>query len=289
MRGARAIWAGIGLMIVGGTTAMLFPSLRDAVGIARPDSAQLSAARSLFATALDRATPTRLQQMASPAAFQAHLVDAQWQGVVLKEAEGQCEGRGIYLVRSKATLPLAITAPHRGSDRHTGTLASQLFAESGAAAAAWNSAPRKPSADCPHAIDLAKAEDHPFTAFAVSFAQHYPSGRVVQLHGFDRTKRTDAGGRDSGVILSNGTTEPDEALLDLADCLSIALAPLPVRVFPLETGELGALTNTQGTALRDVGFAGFLHIEMDLDLRLALTQDAVKRATFLQCLAGGLG
>ena len=93
---------------------------------------------------------------------------------------------------------------------------------------------------------------------------------------------------EASIIVSNGTSSPDEGLLDLADCLSVAFDPLPVRVFPLETGELGALSNAQGLALRDAGFDGFVHLELAADLRHSLTRDAELRAQLLSCLGSGL-
>ena len=289
MKRSHAIVAGLGIVATGGVSLALFPPLRDAIGVAQPSSAEFVASRSLFASALDGVAARDLAARSVDVGLDANAVVDAWRGTLLKEPEGQCAGRGIYLVRSDTTLPLAVTAPHRGADRHTGTLAAQLFAESGAAAAAWNSAPRSPTAECPNALDLARAGQHPFTAFALAFAEVNPRGRIVQLHGFDRDKRADEAGRSAGLIVSNGTTEVDDALLDLADCLSVALDPHPVRVFPLETRELGALTNAQGAALRETGFNGFVHLELAADVRRQLTGDPALRAAVLQCLARGIG
>jgi hypothetical protein len=161
-----------------------------------------------------------------------------------------------------------------------------MFLETDAAAAAWNSAPRNPTPSCPHALDLAKAAEHPFTAFALAFAAQHRGGRIVQLHGFDREKRASAATADAAMIISNGTMTPDPALLDLADCLSIALSPAPVLVFPYEAKELGALTNAQGQMLRDAGFASFVHLEMASDLRQRLVEDVALRGRFTDCLIG---
>lgn len=267
--------------------AVLFPPLRDAIGIAPSGSGQLRAAERLFSSAMAGNGEHDLATEAASIGLEVLPGGDDWDGVRIAEPEGACEGRGIYLSRNDASVPLALTAPHRGADRHTGTLAAQLFLETGAAAAAWNSAPRNPTAGCPAALDLAKAPQHPFTAFALAFADRHPQGRIVQLHGFDRDKRGDEPGRSAGIIVSNGTTEPEPALLDLADCLSVALAPWPVRVFPYETQELGALTNAQGEALRGAGFSGFVHLEMAADLRGELVEDPVLRAKLAGCLVGG--
>ncbi|WP_284123877.1 hypothetical protein [Parerythrobacter aestuarii] len=271
-----------------GLAAILFPPLRDAIGIAPGGPAPLRAAERLFNDAMTDPGSRSLVAEAASIGLEVSAGGADWEGVRIAEPAGMCEGRGIYLLRDGNVRPVALTAPHRGADRNTGTLAAQLFLETGAAAAAWNSAPRKPTSDCPAALDLAKAPRHPFTGFALAFADRFPQGRIVQLHGFDRSKRADEAGRSAGIILSNGTMEPEPGLLDLADCLSVALAPYPVRVFPYETGELGALTNAQGEALRGKGFAGFVHLEMAEDLRAALVADEMLRAQLAQCLFGGL-
>lgn len=267
------------MVLSAGLAALLFPPLREAVGIAVPGRAGMATSEKLFAALLAGADAD-----ASQAGFVVRRAPPEWNGTIVAEPPGECEGRGIYLLRSRPAHPLAITAPHRGFDRHTGTLAARLFLESGAAAAAWNSAPRNPTAACPHALDLAKAADHPFTSFTLSFARRYPGGRIVQLHGFDRDRRRSAAAGEAGVIISNGTMTPDPALFDLADCLSIALDPARVLVFPNEAQELGALTNAQGEALRGAGFGGFVHLEMSAELRRRLLEDAGLRQVFAGCL-----
>lgn len=282
MKRSHVIAGVLALALSVGLAALLFPPLREAVGIATPDRAGMSATKRLF----DAALAGEAMPASRGTGLRAQRPPEGWEGMVYSEAEGECEGRGIYLVRSGSVQPLAITAPHRGADRNTGTLAAQLFLESGAAAAAWNSAPRNPSATCPHALDLAKAPRHPFTAFAQSFARRYPKGRVVQLHGFDREKRAAEATSEAAMIISNGTMTPDPALLDLADCLSVVLDPAPVLVFPYEAKELGALKNAQGEALRAEGFAGFVHLEMSADLRQRLVDDQALRGRFSNCLQG---
>ena len=281
------------MVLAAGLAALLFPPLRQAIGIDRPDQARFAAAQKLFTKALaGRAAPLLRQDAAavglvassSPPDWPSKWPN-KWQGVMLAEGEDGCEGRGTYLVRDgDEALPLAITAPHRGADRHTGVLAASLFLESGAAAAAWNSAPRNPRTECPHAIDLAREHRHPFTAFALAFARRHPDGLVVQLHGFERQARNEAAARGASVILSNGTRKADARLLDLADCLSLSLAPHSAKVFPDETGELGALANAQASALRKAGFAGFVHLELSAELRRELVSDDALRARFRGCL-----
>lgn len=290
MIGRKFTFALVLLMaLAAGLAALLLPPLRNAGQAARYDHGSLAAARALFAAALDDPHSPKLERLAAKAGFAASPRKDEWDGVLLHEGAKDCAGRGAYLLRAGGNLaPMAITAPHRGADLHTGTLAAQLFLESGAAAAGWNSAPRHDRKICGNAVDLARKARHPFTSFAVSFAGKYPVGRVVQLHGFDGGKRAEAAAGDAAAILSNGTDDPPPALLDLADCLSILFAPRRVLVYPHETQELGATQNAQGRALRKAGFDGFVHIELASDIRAQLVDDGALRARFGQCLAGGV-
>ena len=213
------------------------------------------------------------------------VVDVADNVATLRETSGRCEGRGVYALRDKPARPLAITAPHSEADRNTGTLAELLFEETSARGAAWNSSPRRGPSDCGPAIDLADAADHPFTAFALAFAEAEPDGRIVQLHGFERTRRNTLAARGAAVIVSNGTDRPDAELFDLADCLSRVSAPATVLTHPGDTDELGALTNAQGRALREAGFAGFVHLELSAEWRETLLADGTKRDAFASCLA----
>lgn len=210
---------------------------------------------------------------------------------LLAEPEGQCLGQGAYLLRDgrdAGVAPLAITAPHRQADRHTGDLAALLFEDTKARAAAWNSAPRVADGACPRGVDVAHAPHHLFSAFHAAFAAVHPQGRIVQLHGFDPARRRELEASEAGAILSDGSRAPSPALLDLADCLSTVFAPARVLVFPFETGELGALGNAQAALLRSQGFAGFAHLELAPGLRARLLAEPALREALGRCLGGGV-
>lgn len=274
----------LGIVIVAFSAAMLaglFPPLRSSNGFERPGAVDLSRAEAMFAAGLGAPKSSEWREEASDLGWQARDAEGFAQ---LVEPFGNCQGRGVYLIGlSPDAAPTAMTAPHRGADKHTGTLAAMFAEEGKLAAAAWNSAPRRKSAECDAFGDLAKAEEHFFTAFALSFAQAYPQGRVVQLHGFDRDNRQSLAGSEADIIISDGTDQPGDRLLALSECLTISLQAWNVRVYPLDAPELGALKNAQGAALREQGFEGFTHIEMSLNLRLALRKDTGLRAQFLNC------
>jgi hypothetical protein len=275
------------MALAAGMAAVLFPPLREAIGIDRPDAGQLDKTQQLFGDALAGQGHARLALRAGELGFTAAAQSQAWQGVMISDGGRDCANRGSYLFRDPPDAsPIAITAPHRGSDRNTGTIAASLFLESSAAAAAWNSAPRNPGPDCAHAIDLARQPDHPFTAFALAFANTYPDGTIIQLHGFERMKRASGAASGADMILSNGTREPTPRLLDLADCLSRNLAPHQALVFPYETGELGALSNAQAIALGEVGFDGFVHLELSAEFRQKLAEEKDLRNRLSHCLEG---
>jgi hypothetical protein len=195
--------------------------------------------------------------------------------VVLREQEGQRRGRGFFALRQAPALPLLLQAPHQYHDTGTGALAIKLFLQSDTLAAVWNTAHRYLTDDS----DLAHVEHSYLHAMSLAFSRHYPNGRVLQLHGF--------GPRDSrrGVqaIVSDGTRSPSRAARLFATCLASRLQ-IDARLYPHGIGELGATTNTVGAALRRQGFSGFLHLEMDRELRRRLIAEPQARKLLMACV-----
>lgn len=254
--------------------------LREAEGFLVPSAYEAKRARAGFASVLGSGDhlPAGLER--------TRFADRP--GVTgLREVAGACHGRGAYLLRDGAAQPIALVAPHRGSDRHTGTLVDLLFTEHPVSAAAWNSAPRRANGTCGGG-DPTRHATHYLTAFSLAFAAVHPQGRIVQLHGFDKEKRESSAAQLAEMIVSGGTNAPGERLFGLADCLSATLAPRRVAVYPNDVAELGALTNQQGQALRSAGFNGFVHIEMSAQLRSDMVRDRGLRDAFAACLLAGL-
>lgn len=222
-----------------------------------------------------------------PASFTINPVDEPYQGLLIHELEQSCRGGGTYLLRTLPyQVPLLISAPHRGSDRLTGTIALQLFLEGEATAAAWNSVPRR--SGCDGKSDLARLRRHPFTAFTVAFARTHPNGRIVQVHGFDPVRRDTWEGRAASMILSSGTDRVSADVQAVAECLRYHFRDDQVAIYPIDVRELGARRNAQGKSLRSIGFDGFVHVELSLDLRRRLSGDRQLRSRFAQCLEVGL-
>ena len=277
------------MIVTAALAAFFLDPLSRASRIDEPRDSQLTQAREDFGRVLARPGSGDWRKALRSHGFESRRASNPVDATRLDENIDDCAGRGAYMVsRLASSKPLLISAPHRAADRHTGTLTMQLFVEGGLAAAGWNSAPRRSSETCSHASDLARSDKNHFTAFSLAFADRFPGGRVVQLHGFDRELRNSRAGSDADVILSNGTQEAGEVLLDIADCMSQRLAPRKILVYPNDVDELGALSNAQGQALRDNGFGGFVHVEMSLDLRRHLTADENERIHFLSCLSIGL-
>lgn len=283
----RLLLAIIAMALVVTTLAALLRPLREARGFHVPDAAEARAAQAMFGAALAGVQPPGKLDAA-----RFGLVAAQVEtpdGLALVEPNDGCAGRGSYLLRRGTDIsPVALVAPHRGADRHTGTIVQLLMAEHRFGAAAWNSAARRASAACAHAGDATREATHYITAFSLAFAGQYPRGRIVQIHGFDGKNRQSADLGQADFILGDGTANPPPILRDLAACLIREFPGRQVRVFGIDSDELGATTNRQGRALRAAGYTGFTHIEMSPDLRAQLAADRAARARFAACLEAGL-
>jgi hypothetical protein len=269
--------------------AIIFRPLRDAGGFHVPSKSEAAGAHRMFASAFSDGDEQALSAASAPFGLETKKVSENgWQGLRISETEESCEGRGAYLLRDdKAALPVVLMAPHRGADRWTGEITASLFSDHPFTAAAWNSAPRRASDECKAGGDVTRVETHFFTAFSLAFAEQFPHGRVIQIHGFEKELRTSGAGRAADMIISNGSDTPGDGLLNLADCLSHSFPEHNVRVYPLDVQELGATQNSQGQALREAGFAGFAHIEISNQLRRSFLDDPQMRASFAHCLAVG--
>lgn len=268
--------------------ALVWRPMRGAQRFHVPSEQEAAAAQRLFGRALkDPGSIKALGRDAGALGLAPSTLGAP-QGLVLSETEVDCAGRGAYVLRAGAAAPLALVAPHRGADRHTGTIARLLFEEQRVVAAAWNTAPRRSDGDCSAGGDVAREPTHYITAFSLAVAQRFPQGRIVQLHGFDPERRASSNAYAADAILSDGTDRPPVQLVELARCLNRTFPQRRFAVYGIDTDELGATGNAQGRALHDAGFAGFVHVEMAGSLRALLVADPAARALFFSCLAADL-
>ena len=187
--------------------------------------------------------------------------------LAVTEPPSDVRGRGFYVIDRHASAPVLVQAPHRFKDLDTGAIVAELVAPGGFRAAAWNTVPRwAPDDRSDRSSDVAHIDASYFNAFTQAFAEAYPDGAVVQIHGFARGNRDTAAGRRADVIVSNGTRRLQGPARAVHRCLSGAL-DATVLGYGETVFELGATTNRNAAALRRLGFQRFVHVEMVRDLR----------------------
>lgn len=196
--------------------------------------------------------------------------------ITLQELDHEQRGRGLFAINSHANHNWLLQAPHSDSDLYTGKIVSRLFLTGDFKAAQWNTVKRTLS-------DMAHTPDTYWQAFTQAFAEQYPDGKIIQLHGYEQDSRSSDTGASSDIIVSAGHQAPPVWVQQTAACLKKAL-PQRVSLYPMDVQELGGTTNVQGQLLRSLGHNGFLHIEMSKATRSALLNDAQLRRQFIQCL-----
>ena len=87
------------------------------------------------------------------------------------------------------------------------------------------------------------------------------------------------------AIVSNATRFPNSLTKGAARKLKSLWGEDQVWLFPLETSDLGATTNTQAALMRTVGNTQFIHIEMAKELRDELASSASKREKLFDAIA----
>jgi len=199
---------------------------------------------------------------------------------LLREAEGQKRGRGVYAFRTpsaeESPSEYLLAAPHAlpSDDQRTGEVVAAMFSRSATHVAAWSTVPRRE-------VDWTHTEETPFQRLTEAYVSVFPAGTVLQIHGFAQSKRKTERGRGASVILSNGTDAPDERLERRARCAEPSFSP--VYVYP-ELRELGATKNTQGVAMRKSGLGRFLHVELSFDVRQRLVAENEPLDELVRCL-----
>jgi len=204
-----------------------------------------------------------------------------------QESADRLKGRGLFAIRQSADVkPWLLQAPHAKSDKYTGEIAALLFDENQIKAAMWNSVHRKTSVNNSNSTGTADMAHLPGTywqAVTEVFARDHDNGRIIQLHGFDQSKRQSTAGRKSEIIVSAGHRHPPSWVKHVADCLRQSLNT-KISLYPDDVKELGATTNTQGQLLKKLGFKGFLHIEMSRSMRENLLSNKNLRQLFMSCI-----
>jgi len=277
------------------TAAEPAPALPDVLHVASrdgrfvpPSTSELERAEALFAVlaagrmnadaaALAAALDLDIVRVANPDAW------------VVRELPAARRGRGLYAFRASPDGRDTLQVPHGFRDEMTREIGLALFAEGHFAAAAWNTVPRRyDEAGSTVDADMAHISATYFNAFTRAVARVRGSENIVQIHGFDQGKRKSAAAGAADLILSAGHRQPPQRLREKWQCL-VRHAPLlggAAALYPDSASELGGTTNAQLAALRDIGFDHFIHAEISRPLRLALRDDARRRAVLLDCLQG---
>ena len=202
---------------------------------------------------------------------------------VLIEDENHKHGRGFFVFPEKPDKPIGLFVPHRFTDEMTGAIGLSLARENPFTVIAWNTVKRRGRGEPPENWDLGKLRLSYFVALTRAFAEAIPQGYHVQIHGFVKTKRRTAAADQSDAIVSAGTNHPRAELLRLRDCLQ-GKGLGRVLVYPTDVRELGATKNISGIVLREMGNRGFVHIEMNVELRKRLKDEREARRAFADCL-----
>lgn len=196
--------------------------------------------------------------------------------ITLQELPTAKQGRGFFAINKNAKNNWLLQAPHGDSDLYTGKIVSSLFLTGEFKAAQWNTLKRDIS-------DMAHTPNTYWQAFTQAFAEQYPVGKIIQLHGFEQGTRKTQTGETSDMIISSGQKQVPQWLQQTAGCLKKAL-PWRVKLYSVDVSELGGTTNVQGQLLRSLGHDGFVHIEMSKTMRRALLDDEKLRNKLISCL-----
>jgi len=201
----------------------------------------------------------------------------------VSEPDDARRGTGTYVVRpGRRRRPVLIQAPHSYFEKHTATIAGDLFfgrsgrAFDGLFANSLHRYQNEPGEriqadDSP--ADVCHNPEHWFTFATDTVARRYERTTVVQLHGFAVTSEDQANG--VYAIVSGG-------LRDRATPLATALVEeLHARfgrgalLYPDEADRLGGTKNAQAVAILERRGARFLHVELGLEFRerLATSRD----------------
>lgn len=205
---------------------------------------------------------------------------------VAREYSTTCRGQGFYIFNEQHTSINLLQIPHRFNDSGTGRIASHWVRGNSMSAIAWNTTPRTTLDAAQNKADLAHRWDNYFVPLTQAYAEVYPAGRIIQLHGFSSDKRRTPAGRQASIIVSAGHSWPGNEARGLQTCLKAGLKG-KVLLFPYEVKELGATRNVQGRFMRSLGHNGFVHLEFSNALRKRLKNNHGALDAIGQCLLQG--
>ncbi len=191
--------------------------------------------------------------------------------LILKEKKEDYKGRGIYVFNTSKPSSIILEAPHRPSDRYTDSIVMSLMEEGPFLAAAWNTVYRK-------TVNFTRAPMSYFNAFTEAFGKAYPTGIVLQFHGFN-SKAHDL---KTDLILSATLSSPPPLFYVYGNALK--QLPFKTSFYPEEVKVLGGTKNINAEKFRSSASDGlFLHMEMSLNLRKSLSENKDLREMLIKC------
>ncbi|HZI16928.1 MAG TPA: hypothetical protein VE153_41560 [Myxococcus sp.] len=229
-----------------------------------------------------RTPPKGLEKVAASAGFELEVWEGE-KGVrdtfwVLREQPGKLRGAGAYVIRTGPATDDVVQVPHPWFDRGTEDIGVGLFACAPmdrqprlfmtATVHRYQGNPGETPEDPEHPADVAHNPEHLFQEVTNLAARALPAPRVVQLHGFGTAKA----GRDKELVavVSSGTRRPTGWARKVSAGL-VKLLGEGVRLYPEGAQVLGGTQNAQGRLLQAYDCAHFLHLELSVHARKALT------------------
>jgi hypothetical protein len=229
-----------------------------------------------------RTPPKGLEQVAASAGFDLEVWEGE-KGVrdtfwVLREQPGKFRGAGAYVIRTGPATDGVVQVPHPWFDRGTEDIGVGLFACApldrqprllmAATAHRYQGNPGETPEDPEHPADVAHNPEHLFQEVTNLVARTLAAPRVVQLHGFGTAKA----GREKDLVavVSSGTRKPSNWARKVSEGL-VKLWGEGVRLYPEGAQVLGGTQNAQGRLLQAYECAHFLHLELSVHARKALT------------------
>lgn len=251
-----------------------------------PDSKELETAEELFVQTIKGAVPTaQLKKRWHDLRFDLVEIDESGKSwIILKEQERYRTGRGFYLIHKNSQSANLLQMPHRFHDRMTGEIGVAMIRSGGFAIGAWNSVPRWRFRDgVKIESDLAHRDNSYLTALTSAFLRLHPAGAIIQLHGYEVTKRKQAEARDSDAIISSGSRSVNRRVRTAAACIR-QNSNLQVLIYPEDVRELGGTTNSIGRLASKSGNHGFVHLELSDAYRKKLVADRNEQDRLGACL-----
>ena len=200
-------------------------------------------------------------------------------------------GWGVISINHSAKSPLLLQVPHRYYDKYTADIAKHWLKSGRFKMAIVNSVHRHAGLRQEPQVnsDLSTAPNSAFIAATRAFVTSYKQPKVLQLHGFSKSKRRTFEGQQADVVLSHGANLPLPYLTQLTNAAKCINAKMGYNalVFPKGVIELGGTKNLIGKEMRKFGhFYHFFHIELNEQVRSVLRKNEQAAQQLLHCIVG---